>query len=60
MSENEKLIMDATVLRDDRRTLVCTEAVRLSQAHDISLKEIGETCNRLGIKIRECQLGCFK
>ena len=60
MSEKEKLIMDATVLRDDKKVLVCAKAVRLSQEHDISLKEIGETCNRLGIKIRECQLGCFK
>jgi hypothetical protein len=34
-------------------------AVRLSREQDMSLKEIGDACNRLGIKIRECQLGCF-
>jgi hypothetical protein len=59
MSDKEKAIMDALVLRDDKKILTCAMAVRLSREHDMSLKEIGDTCNRLGIKIRECQLGCF-
>ena len=59
MSDGEKAIMDAAVLRDDRKVLTCTMAVKLSRQHDMSLKEIGDACNRLGIKIRECQLGCF-
>ncbi|HOW54145.1 MAG TPA: hypothetical protein PLR60_05750 [Syntrophorhabdaceae bacterium] len=60
MSENEKLIHNAAAMREDKRILACAQAVRLSKEHDISLKEIGDTCNRLGIKIIECQLGCFK
>lgn len=60
MSENEKLVHNSAVMREDKRILACAQAVRLSKEHDISLKEIGDTCNRLGIKIIECQLGCFK
>jgi hypothetical protein len=60
MSENEKLILNAAQAREEKKILACTEAIKLSREHDISLKEIGDTCNRLGIKIVECQLGCFK
>jgi hypothetical protein len=60
MSENETLVLNTSVLREDKKTLTCVQAVKLSQEHDISLKEIGETCNRHGIKIISCQLGCFK
>ena len=60
MSENEELIVDAASSREDKKILACSKAVRLSQEYDMSLKEIGDTCNRLGIKIIECQLGCFK
>jgi hypothetical protein len=60
MNENEKLIINATVLRGDRKTLTCAQAFTLSQDHSISLKEIGEACNQHGIKIIDCELGCFK
>lgn len=59
MSDKERAIMDAVVLREDKKVITCLVAVRLSREHDMSLKEIGDVCNRLGIKIRECQLGCF-
>ena len=60
MSENEKLVINAAVLREGRKILSCSEASKLSQEHGISLKEIGEACNEHGIKIIECELGCFK
>ena len=60
MSENEKLVLDAARLREDKKILACAQAVKLSKEHDISLKEIGEICNRLGVKVIDCQLGCFK
>jgi len=59
MSDKEKAILDAAVVREDRKVLTCAVAVSLSREHDMSMKEIGDACNRLGIKIRECQLGCF-
>jgi hypothetical protein len=60
MSEKEKLILDAVVSREGKKILACSQALKLSQEHDISLKEIGDACNRNGVKIIECELGCFK
>jgi hypothetical protein len=60
MNENEKLINSASNMRDGKKVLSCTQAVKLSKEHNISLKEIGETCNQQGIKIIDCQLGCFE
>jgi hypothetical protein len=60
MSEKEKVVVDAAFMREDKKTLPCAVAVFLSQEYDISLKEIGETCNNHGIKITDCRLGCFK
>jgi hypothetical protein len=60
MSENEKMITNAAVLRDGKKKLSCAQAFKLSKEHNISLKEIGETCNKQGIKLMECQLGCFE
>jgi hypothetical protein len=60
MSENEKLITNAAVLREGKKKLSCEQAFKLSKEHNISLKEIGETCNKQGIKLMECQLGCFE
>jgi hypothetical protein len=60
MTENEKIIENAAVLRDGKKKLTCTEARQLAKKHNISLKEVGDTCNNLGIKITDCELGCFK
>jgi hypothetical protein len=60
MNKNEKWVLNAAVLREGKKRLSCTKAKKLSQEHDISLKEIGKICNRNGIRIVACQLGCFK
>lgn len=60
MSEKEKIVVDAAFMVDDRKTMPCTVAIYLSQEYNISLKEIGETCDNYGIKITDCRLGCFK
>lgn len=39
--------------------LPCPAAFRISRELKVSLKEVGETCNRLNIKVCHCQLGCF-
>ena len=39
--------------------LPCPVAFQISKELDVSLKEIGETANKLDIKISGCQLGCF-
>ncbi len=39
--------------------LSCAKAHDLSSELNVSLREIGEICNELKIKISSCQLGCF-
>lgn len=60
MSETERIIVDAAYVTEGKKTLACAVAVYLSQEYDISLKEIGQTCDLHGIKITDCRLGCFK
>jgi hypothetical protein len=44
-------------LANDR--LPCTTAFKIAQELKVSLREVGETTDKLGIKISSCQLGCF-
>ncbi len=39
--------------------LTCERAHDLAKELNVSLREIGELCNELKIKIAACQLGCF-
>jgi len=38
----------------------CPQAFAMAEKHKISKKAISDYCNSHGIKIRGCQLGCFK
>jgi hypothetical protein len=39
--------------------LPCPAAFKIAKELKVGPKEVGEACNRLKIKIRSCQLGCF-
>jgi hypothetical protein len=39
--------------------LTCEKAHDLGRELNVPLREIGEVCNELKIKIKACQLGCF-
>jgi hypothetical protein len=39
--------------------LPCPVAFQIAKEFKVTPKEIGDACNRLGIKVRSCQLGCF-
>lgn len=39
--------------------LPCAVAFKVAKEQKVSPKEVGETCNKLKIKIVSCQLGCF-
>jgi hypothetical protein len=39
--------------------LTCEKAHELANKLNVPLREIGEICNGLKIKISACQLGCF-
>ncbi len=43
----------------DNGKLPCAKAFQIARELKVSPKEVGETCNKLSIKIRSCQLGCF-
>ena len=42
------------------KVLTCPQAFAISEKHKIPKTEISEYCNSHAIKIRGCQLGCFK
>jgi hypothetical protein len=60
MSKNERIVIETAGVHEGEKTLSCSQAFRLSSKQGISLEEIGELCNKNGIKIISCQLGCFK
>ena len=39
--------------------LSCAAARKLAEDFGISYKEVGAAADELGIKIKDCQLGCF-
>jgi hypothetical protein len=40
--------------------ITCPKAMAIAEKHRIPNKDIGEYCTSHKIKIRACQLGCFK
>ena len=56
----KKIIMDSCDKIDGKIKLSCAKAFELSDKHNIGLPEIAGVCNRNGIRIHKCQLGCFK
>lgn len=43
----------------DRGKLSCAAARKIAEDHRLSYREIGELADELGIRITDCQLGCF-
>jgi hypothetical protein len=39
--------------------LPCAVARKLAEELDLPYREVGAAANELGIKIKDCQLGCF-
>ncbi|MEW6143207.1 MAG: hypothetical protein AB1597_08690 [Chloroflexota bacterium] len=39
--------------------LPCAVAFRIARDLNVAPKQVGDACNRLKIKISNCQLGCF-
>ncbi|HZD42509.1 MAG TPA: hypothetical protein VE134_00485 [Methanomicrobiales archaeon] len=40
--------------------ITCEQAWEISKKYNIPKADIGEYCNRNKVKIRGCQLGCFR
>ena len=42
------------------KEITCPQAFSMATKHKRSKKAISDYCNSHGVKIRGCQLGCFK
>ena len=54
-----RLIETLRTQAGDAKRLACADAFRIAQDLDVPLAEVGRACNELGIKMMQCQLGCF-
>ncbi len=54
------LVLESATELDGRKTITCDRAFEIHRRHDIALRQIGRICNENGIRICECQLGCFR
>ncbi|MCX6362827.1 MAG: hypothetical protein NTW58_01385 [Actinobacteria bacterium] len=54
-----RLIETLKARAGDEKRLACTEAFKIARDLDVPLADVGRTCNELGIKMMQCQLGCF-
>ncbi len=60
MSEDAvNAILELVVESDGCKKLTCADAFKVSKEHRVSLAEIGDYCDASGIKLFDCQLGCF-
>jgi hypothetical protein len=52
----EKALEDAGITE----TITCPQAFEIAEKAKVSRKDVGGYCTKNRIKIRGCQLGCFK
>jgi len=57
---DEKTIEKAFAGEKIAKVITCEQAFDIAEKHRIPKDEISAYCNTHGIKIRACQLGCFK
>lgn len=57
---DEEKIRDAFEKEGIKKEIKCPQAFDISERYAISKLDIARYCNRHGVKIRGCQLGCFK
>lgn len=57
--DKQELYQEILKHAQDRR-IACRQCFDIAQEFDVSLKIIGEICTENDIKIRACQLGCFR
>ena len=63
MCENTELVdavISAAKEGAGRRELTCGEAFRIAERFGVEKGEVGRICDAYKIRIRECQLGCFR
>ena len=58
--EIQSYIIDNAGDIEGRTCITCSELLSIAAQLNSNPKDIGALCNELNIKIRNCQLGCFK
>jgi molybdopterin-guanine dinucleotide biosynthesis protein len=65
MEETKELIDKKIALREElikkaiNNRIPCSLARKIAETHGLKYREIGEMADALGIKITDCELGCF-
>jgi Mg-chelatase subunit ChlD len=60
IKEDKERIEEAVMASIVGGYLPCSVALRLSAELNVESKMVGDTTNRLGVRITDCMLGCFK
>ncbi|MFO7951729.1 MAG: hypothetical protein R6U91_02830 [Bacillota bacterium] len=60
MGEGQKITLQERIKEEAKENrLPCARAFQIASEVGVSTAEVGETCNEMGVKIVNCQLGCF-
>lgn len=54
-----RLIETLKVQAGDEKRIACEDAFKVARDLEVPLVDVGRLCNELGIKVMQCQLGCF-
>jgi len=60
VDELTKAVLDCAYEEDGRKKLNCAQIFKLASQRGVKLMDIARICNAQGIRISNCQLGCFK
>ena len=58
LMEKDKLIEKVKAAAPDNR-ISCGAALKLAEAEKVSSRDLGDLLDEIGVKVSECQLGCF-
>ncbi len=58
--ELDRIVLEASFESNGKKKLSCAKAFEMAKRHGVPKMEIGKSCNRAGVRIAACQLGCFK
>lgn len=59
VQEKQEKLQELILAEAENSSLPCRKAFAIAEETGLGKGEVGKTCNELGVKIVECQLGCF-
>lgn len=57
--ELKKALLKTAVKKGGKPTVTCKKVLLLAGKFDVTPLQVGRMCDKEGIKIRECMMGCF-